>query len=98
MSDETDKPREENEAILNGPRIDGDWPAISVKRGGPTFPKPGEPGPWPEQVAAYERDRAAQRAAQLKRHKERQGTLRVLGTLSLVVLVLLAMMNALPWQ
>jgi hypothetical protein len=76
----------------------GEIPEVKVPRGGMQWPKPGDPVPTREQFAAYERARTLEATQRAKRHKERQGTIRVLGTLALVVLVLLAMMDALPWQ
>jgi len=72
-------------------------PPMTVKRGGMKWPA--------DEVAAQlrlERDamqvREADRADRLKRHKEWMSTIRVLGVLFLLTLIVLARLDALPWQ
>jgi hypothetical protein len=76
---------------------DGFVPPVTVKRGGMKWPT--------DEVAAQlrlERDamqvREADRADRLKRHKEWMSTIRVLGVLFLLTLIVLARLDALPWQ
>jgi hypothetical protein len=72
-------------------------PPTTVKRGGLKWPDVTEAS-YAQKVSSYERHMAAERAHRQKRHKEWMSTVRVLGVLFLLALVLLGMMDALPWQ
>jgi hypothetical protein len=72
-------------------------PPMTVKRGGLKWPDASE-ADYAQKFASYERHMVAERLYRQKRNKEWLSTLRVLGVLFLLALVLLGMMDALPWQ
>lgn len=74
-----------------------DIPPMTVKRGGLKWPDAGE-ADYARRVASYERHMAAERLHREKRTAQWMSTVRVLGVLFLLALVLLGMMDALPWQ
>jgi hypothetical protein len=72
-------------------------PPTTVKRGGMKWPDASE-ADYAQKFASYERHMVAERIERRKRMAQWMSTVRVLGVLGLLALVLLGMMDALPWQ